>query len=240
MFRRFLTFVSFIYFAGTLVVVVYFDFRISLSGMHNALHSGLAQSTQWIQMESKKERMQHLVELLGGELADCDKSMVFLNSVGDVNRATEALQREGIKGVIPYHAKLSLSERTKNLNAFRKGGILVCTDLASRGLDVPGVNVVIQLMFSGNVVSHLHRMGRCGRAGKKTGRGIVFYGEQEAELVDEIRKAETEQSKMVLEGDVDDPEEEKHKVNRAFSRNRSFSKIRKKNRKRYEQSNASS
>ena len=49
-------------------------------------------------------------------------------------------------------------------------------DLAARGLDVPGVTAVIQLQFAGNVVVHLHRMGRCGRASNRDGRVVVFYG----------------------------------------------------------------
>merc|ERR1712238_357041 len=56
----------------------------------------------------------------------------------------------------------------------------------------------------GNVVSHLHRMGRCGRAGSKTGRGIVFYDAQEAELVAVVQEAERQQETMKLQGhDVD-------------------------------------
>lgn len=115
--------------------------------------------------------------------------------------------------------------------------VLVCTDLASRGLDVPGVTAVVQLQFAGNVVAHLHRMGRCGRAGNRNGRGIVFYGEKERELVEVVRDAESQQERMMLEGDVDDVEEEneseedavpKGSVKKAFSRKRGFNKKRKK------------
>jgi len=120
---------------------------------------------------------------------------------------------------------------------------LICTDLASRGLDVPGVTAVVQLQFSGNVVSHLHRMGRCGRAGQRTGRGIVFYDEQEAELVEVVQEAEAQQERMQLEGqevddrlnddddDGDSAEDKaarKGKVQKAFSRKRGFTKKRKK------------
>jgi superfamily II DNA/RNA helicase len=82
--------------------------------------------------------------------------------------------------------------------------VLVCTDLASRGLDVPGVSVVVQLQFCGNVVSHLHRMGRCGRGGnqRQYGRGYVFYGIKERALVETVQAAELEQEQMVLPGDV--------------------------------------
>uniref|UniRef100_A0A7S0GC94 ATP-dependent RNA helicase n=2 Tax=Proboscia inermis TaxID=420281 RepID=A0A7S0GC94_9STRA len=115
--------------------------------------------------------------------------------------------------------------------------VLVCTDLASRGLDIPGVTAIVQLQFATNVVIHLHRMGRCGRAGKKDGRGIIFYSSKEAGLVDVVREAENQQERMVLEGDVDDTDDKNSdtenvgnagKVKNAFSRRRGFNKKRKK------------
>eukprot|EP00538_Stauroneis_constricta_P013247 CAMPEP_0119561566 /NCGR_PEP_ID=MMETSP1352-20130426/17985_1 /TAXON_ID=265584 /ORGANISM="Stauroneis constricta, Strain CCMP1120" /LENGTH=610 /DNA_ID=CAMNT_0007609793 /DNA_START=138 /DNA_END=1970 /DNA_ORIENTATION=- len=226
--------------------------RIKMSSMHNARHYGLAEPTLWVQEESKKERMEKLVELLQDDNLQAgglkgEKVMVFLNSVDDVEGAQGAMERAGIKSV-PYHAKMSLSERSNLLEKFRAYDaeaenhgntvpVLVCTDLASRGLDVPGVNAVVQLQFAGNVVAHLHRMGRCGRAGKRTGRGIVFYNEQESELVDVVREAEKQQEQMVLKGDVQDFDAEDGEegkagtVKKAFSRKRGFTKKRKKMRR---------
>lgn len=239
--------------------------RIQTDNMHNAKHYGLMAPTQWYLVETKKERMEGLVAMLMGEDGAMDnlqgeKVMVFLNSVEDVEGVHEALSQRGIMNVL-YHAKISLLERAQNLDRFRKyqpngdgNGdgdgendavpILICTDLASRGLDVPGVTAVVQLQFSGNVVSHLHRMGRCGRAGQRTGRGIVFYDETEAELVRVVQEAETQQERMQLEQDVDDIEVPVDagndssdgggnstgggKVKTAFSRKRGFTKKRKK------------
>eukprot|EP00536_Pseudo-nitzschia_multiseries_P002477 jgi/Psemu1/301408/fgenesh1_kg.33_\ len=230
--------------------------------MHNAKHYGLSQATKWYQVETKKERMERLADMLlteeddAGEDSDGlkgEKTMVFLNSVDDVEGVHQALVQRGVNAV-KYHAKISLNERAENLDRFRRytndgdGSsnddsavpVLVCTDLASRGLDVPGVTAVVQLQFSGNVVSHLHRMGRCGRAGQRTGRGIVFYDEQEAELVEVVQEAEAQQERMQLEGqEVDDRLEDdgtsgedkaaqKGKVQKAFSRKRGFTKKRKK------------
>ncbi|KAL7555675.1 hypothetical protein ACA910_016343 [Epithemia clementina (nom. ined.)] len=119
----------------------------------------------------------------------------------------------------------SLSPSSPNGKAAKKtkdseedARILVCTDLAARGLDVPGVTAIVELQFALNVVSHLHRMGRCGRAGQRVGRGIVYYSSNELPLVDIVRRAEDEQDgsleprhkTMVLEGPdvVETPEEE--------------------------------
>mmetsp|Transcript_11490 Transcript_11490/g.16246 ORF Transcript_11490/g.16246 Transcript_11490/m.16246 type:complete len:259 (+) Transcript_11490:150-926(+) len=211
--------------------------------------------------------------------------MIFLNSVDDVDGATNALRKAGIEAV-PYHAKLPLGDRVTNLDRFRRFRattanpshhtsrptnessstssstssssvpVLVCTDLAARGLDVSGVTAVVQLQFAGNVVAHLHRMGRCGRAGKRDGRGIVFYGldERESSLVDVVREAEANQQTMALEGAqlVEDDNDEdndnnnlnkdgtprnKGKLDSAFSRKRGFTKKRKKMQRRRNQEN---
>ena len=81
-------------------------------------------------------------------------------------------------------------------------------------------------------------MGRCGRAGNRNGRGIVFYGPKERELVEVVQVAETQQERMILEGDVDEVDEQsevpKGSVNNAFSRKRGFTKKRKKLRKEIE------
>ena len=60
-------------------------------------------------------------------------------------------------------------ERDFNLNAFRNGKrkILIATDVASRGLDIDNVGLVIQLEPSRNTEPFIHRAGRTGRAGKK-------------------------------------------------------------------------
>jgi len=224
--------------------------RVQLAGMHQARHSGLRQATDWNRVESKKERLRQLVDLLRTPSADGglqgEKVMVFLNTVEDVQGASQALEKEGFD-VLSYHAKIPLAERTAQLDRFRRFtagrsnnpkdavGVLVCSDLAARGIDVPGVNAVVQLQMAGNVVGHLHRMGRCGRAGQRTGRGIVYYSEQETELVKVIQEAESQQERMVLEGadvlDFEEPEEA-GKVTKAFSRRRGFNKKLKKQRKR--------
>ena len=118
--------------------------------------------------------------------------------------------RVGIENVL-YYAKIKLDEGAENLDRFCRYSVdgendnavsvLVCTDLASPGLDVSGVTAIVQLWFAGNVVAHLHRTGRCGRAGNRNGRGIEFYGEEEREeLVEVVRDAEFQQERMLLEG----------------------------------------
>ena len=222
--------------------------------MHNARHYGLSQPTVWVELESKKGRLDRFQDLLAQDPSEGglkgQKIMLFVNSVEDVEAVYEALEERGQRS-LPYHAKMSLDERTKNLDQFRQytendeshNGvqILVCTDLASRGVDIPDVRAVVQLQFAGNVVAHLHRMGRCGRAGQRTGRGIVFHSEQERELVEVVRAAEEQQETMTLQGnDVLEFDEagqviKAGTVKQAFSRKRGFTKKRKKVRREQQQ-----
>lgn len=228
--------------------------RMNMDGMHNARHYGLSQPTVWVELESKKDRLIYFQGLLedssdeGGLKGK--KVMLFVNGVDDVEGVYDALEQNGASA-LPYHAKMPLAERTENLDRFRKFdseaspedqpegavGILVCTDLASRGVDIPGVHAIVQLQFAGNVVAHLHRMGRCGRAGQRTGRGVVFYNEKERELVEVVKEAEEQQERMTLKGqDVLELDEDGNlikagTVKNAFSRKRGFTKKRKKQRR---------
>lgn len=219
--------------------------RITMEGLHDARHYGLAQRTLWLEMDAVSDRLDYVLDLFAGEGPEDlplnkEKVMIFLNTVDDVDGATNALRRSGINAV-PYHAKIKADERASNLALFRdhdplshptKPPVLVCTDAASRGLDVPGVTVVVQLQFASNVVAHLHRMGRCGRAGKTDGRGIVFYSPGETELVEVVKAAENQRGNVVLGGgDVEEIDLDGGKVDSAFSRKRGFTKKRKKERR---------
>ncbi|KAG8056636.1 hypothetical protein GUJ93_ZPchr0002g23642 [Zizania palustris] len=134
-----------------------------------------------------------------------NRTMVFTNTVDSANSVSDILRRVGVPCFL-YHRESSLEERTKNLQSFREnGGVLVCTDAAARGLDVPNVSHVIQAEFAACAVDFLHRVGRTARAGQY---GIVtsLYTQANSDLVRAVRQAE----------------ELAQPVERAFSRKRSF------------------
>ncbi|ONM54767.1 DEAD-box ATP-dependent RNA helicase 22 [Zea mays] len=133
------------------------------------------------------------------------RTMVFTNTVDAANSVSDILHRVGIPCIL-YHRESSLKERANNLQSFREnGGVLVCTDAAARGLDVPNVSHVIQAEFAACAVDFLHRVGRTARAGQS---GIVtsLYTEANRDLVRAVRQAE--ELAQPVEG--------------AFSRKRSF------------------
>lgn len=74
------------------------------------------------------------------------RTMVFANTVEAVEAVAKVLAKAGIE-CLCYHSGTSLEDRTKNLEDLHEnGGVLVCTDAAARGLDIPNVSHVIQVI----------------------------------------------------------------------------------------------
>lgn len=80
------------------------------------------------------------------------------------------------KNIAILHGDISQQEREINLNQFRSGQkkILIATDVAARGIDIPDVELVIQLTPPEQPQQYIHRSGRTGRAGK-SGVNITFF-----------------------------------------------------------------
>ena len=99
-------------------------------------------------------------------------TIVFCNTVASCRAAEHALAESGVSSLC-YHGDLNSSEREANLREFRRVGtegdidggssVLVCTDIASRGLDVPHVDHVVMFDFPLNPIDYLHRAGRTAR-----------------------------------------------------------------------------
>ena len=129
----------------------------------------------------------------------------------------------GSDGCGMYHAGMSTAERAASLAAFERGepSVLVCTGLASRGIDFADVAHVLQYDVATNAVEFMHRIGRTARAGKR-GVATTLYTQDRAELIEGLRDA-------LAEGKP---------VDHLFSRKRSFTLQRKKARKREAQMSA--
>jgi len=98
----------------------------------------------------------------------CDKTLVFCNTR---QRTADVAARLRVAGVrcAALHGELEQAERKRVLGLFRRGELtaLVATDVAARGLDVPGVERVINLDVPRSGQDYLHRAGRTGRAGEQ-------------------------------------------------------------------------
>ncbi|KAM0674812.1 hypothetical protein GVAV_001631 [Gurleya vavrai] len=91
--------------------------------------------------------------------------------------------------VYMLHGNMKQENRMYELGKFRKskGGALFCTDLGARGLDIDGVDVVLQFDCPESVETYVHRVGRSGRNGKE-GVSIVYLVNNEERIVEDIKK----------------------------------------------------
>ena len=108
--------------------------------------------------------------------------ILFCNRTSTAN-LLERLLRLLEHRVTSLHSKLTQYERTSNLARFRASAarILIATDVASRGLDIPEVDLVVNYDVPRNPDDYIHRVGRTARAGKK-GEAITLVGQRDVAL----------------------------------------------------------
>ncbi len=117
------------------------------------------------------------------------QAFVFVNSKLGCARLARSLEREGLK-TTALHGDKSQDERLKALESFKKGEVdlLVCTDVAARGLDIKDVPAVFNFDIPFNAEDYVHRIGRTGRAGA-SGLAVSFVGgNNDARLTADIEK----------------------------------------------------
>jgi ATP-dependent RNA helicase DDX5/DBP2 len=91
--------------------------------------------------------------------------IIFVSKIEKIKHITKLLEKEGIASVELHSQLQSTHQRTTNLAQFACGQkpLLLATDLAARGIDIPSVHFVIQYDFPGNLEQYVHRCGRAGR-----------------------------------------------------------------------------
>ena len=134
----------------------------------------------------KREQKLSLLKKL---LADCKGSvLIFLRLKHNARKICYALRDIGISAS-EIHSNRSLNQRKEALEGFKLGRykVLVATDIASRGIDVKGIELVINFDLPENPEDYVHRIGRTGRAGM-TGKAISFCLPDQGDKVREIEK----------------------------------------------------
>ena len=109
-------------------------------------------------------------------------AIIFTRTVNETQRIAIMLRLLGFSA-IPLHGQLSQNARLGALNKFRarSRNILVATDVAARGLDIPSVDVVMNFDLPPDSKTYIHRVGRTARAGK-SGNAISFVTQYDVEL----------------------------------------------------------
>ncbi|TGO36273.1 hypothetical protein BHYA_0130g00230 [Botrytis hyacinthi] len=151
--------------------------RVSISSNKYQTVSTLIQNYIFIPLVHKDTYLIYLLNEFAGQSA-----IIFTRTVNETQRIAILLRTLGF-GAIPLHGQLSQSSRLGALNKFRAGSreILVATDVAARGLDIPSVDVVLNYDISQDSKTYIHRVGRTARAGK-SGHAISFVTQYDLEI----------------------------------------------------------
>ena len=132
------------------------------------------------------KKKQALLDLIHAE--DVKNAFIFCNRKRDVDMLAKWLKSKG-QNVAALHGDMAQSERTVTLQKFKDEEIvlLVCSDVAARGLDIADVSHVFNFDVPMNAEDYIHRIGRTGRAGK-TGRSYTLASNSDEKFMVAIEK----------------------------------------------------
>ena len=149
----------------------------------NATASTVEQHFYSVDADDKRRALHQILKTRGMKQA-----FVFVNSKLGCARLARSLEKEGLK-TTALHGDKSQDERLKALEAFKSGEVdlLVCTDVAARGLDIKDVPAVFNFDVPFNAEDYVHRIGRTGRAGA-SGLAVSFVASSDQRLVADIEK----------------------------------------------------
>ena len=159
--------------------------------------SKLKDSVMFVERSQKDALLLHLLKTH----PEWTKVIVFSKMRHGVDRIAKRLMREEIP-CAAIHSDKTQGQRTRALDAFRSGTarVLVATDIASRGIDVPNISCVVNMELPIEVESYIHRVGRTARAGAG-GIAISFVAGDERALL----KAVERYLKRTIKVDRDQP-----------------------------------
>ncbi len=185
-------------------------------------HSKLEQVYYDVPSRKKFSLLVHLLKDEKSELV-----MVFCNTRSNVDFVEKNLKKNGVDA-IAIHGGLSQNQRSRVIKKFHGEGVhvLVCTDVAARGLDIKGVSHVYNYDTPADSADYVHRIGRTARAGEK-GKAITILSDRD---YDNFRRVKRNDDLKIKPLDLPEIEivsitvpERKHSGGRGFGgRGRSF------------------
>ena len=161
--------------AGELVVD---PVQITISPGEPAVEK-IAQSCMFVEKGNKDNLLIHLLQTK----PEWFRVIVFARTRHGADRIERKLKKQDIP-VAALHSDKTQGQRTRALKAFREGKlrVLVATDIASRGIDVPDIDAVVNMELPVESESYVHRIGRTARAGG-TGAAVSFVAPEERNLL---------------------------------------------------------
>ena len=148
--------------------------------------SPAATVTQFLAVIDPEEKREALRRLIESE--DVKNALIFCNRKRDVDILQRSLSRHGFDAAA-LHGDMSQPKRTETLERFKNSEIrlLVCSDVAARGLDIQGLSHVFCFDVPYHAEDYVHRIGRTGRAGKP-GRSFTLAAPEDGKSVAAIAK----------------------------------------------------
>ncbi|MCJ1435971.1 mRNA splicing protein prp28 [Xylographa pallens] len=143
------------------------------------------QRVEFVAGEDKRKK--RLLEILSSrEFAP--PIIVFVNIKRNCDAVARDIKHMGFTSVT-LHGSKTQEQREAALASVRNGttDVLVATDLAGRGIDVPDVSLVVNFNMATNIESYTHRVGRTGRAGK-SGVAITFLGNEDSDVMYDLKQ----------------------------------------------------
>jgi len=133
---------------------------------------------------AKRETLRRLIR----GAADFKNAIIFCNRKRDVAILHKSLQKHGFNAGV-LHGDMDQRARTVSLDAFKTGSVdlIVCSDVAARGLDIPDVSHVFNFDVPTHAEDYVHRIGRTGRAGK-TGIALSIVTAADQKYILEIER----------------------------------------------------
>jgi ATP-dependent RNA helicase DBP3 len=138
---------------------------------------------QIVEVMEPDARVDRLLELLKSHFRGANKILIFVLYKKECVFVEQLLQKKGYTSAAAIHGDLTQAGRDTVLANFKSGRapIMIATDVAARGLDVPDIELVINYSFPLTIEDYVHRIGRTGRAGKQ-GVSITFFTSNEKTL----------------------------------------------------------
>jgi ATP-dependent RNA helicase RhlE len=185
--------------------------------------------TQYAYMTHDSQKVKLVREILKAKGKDLSHVLVFASSIKSVREIKKTLNKAGMRAS-EMHSGLDQEQREQTIRDFKNKRIkiLVATDILSRGIDIKGIELVINYEVPHDAEDYVHRIGRTARA-ERTGEAITFINPKQVKNFMEIEKLiEKEVTKMDLPNGFEKAPEykmlAKKKKKKKWKNNRDFNK----------------
>ena len=156
--------------------------KVEVSGSYQTVEK-LLQYYLFIPLKLKELYLVHIMNEMAG-----NSFMIFCSTCSATLRLSLMLRSLGFTA-IPLNGQMSQNKRLASLNKFKSKSrsILLATDVASRGLDIPHVDIVVNYDIPTHSKDYIHRVGRTARAGR-AGKAVTFVSQYDVELYQRIEQ----------------------------------------------------